>query len=218
MPAKEWVLELVDGRHTVVLDQNSWSGTLTVCVDGAVFHRSRHWRWRGFVYPFHLGEHACAVLGRGRGGSADLVVDGCSLRTGLHPALKPPHEPLPAPDPGGRGTEIAPPFVPVPTAPRPARRRRRAVPGMVGCGACGAPNPRRRPTCYACGELLLPPAPAVEKPGAAPLPLAGLPGRALVEFLPVEKRGRLELRRWDATPEAILYALLILAVLWRLFN
>jgi hypothetical protein len=180
-----------------------------VAVDGRVVHRSRRWRRGGLVCSFRIGGHACAVLcRRGRGAErADLVVDGRSLRTGLHPALKPPREGVPAADPGGFGTELAPPFVPL-AGPR-GRSRGRLGPlpaGMVRCAACGAPNRRPRPGCYACGAPL---------PPAADAALAGgpsrpdLPSRFIAALFPV---------RWqsldaDSGPELLIFLILLVEAL-----
>jgi hypothetical protein len=110
MPSISWTLALDDGARRIELRHNPWLGRKTILVDGAPLAAVRG-GWNGSVHPFHVGAHACAVLIRDRGlrYQYDLVVDGRSVRTGQHPAFRPPGELAPSARPEGRGDELAAP-------------------------------------------------------------------------------------------------------------
>src|SRR3954454_7038929 len=107
MPHLYWTLALDDGTHAIELRHNPWLGRKCILVDGVPVPGVRG-GWNRSVHPFRLGDHACAILIRDRGlrFRYDLVLDGRSLRTGQHPALRPPQELSPAARPEGRGDEI----------------------------------------------------------------------------------------------------------------
>src|SRR5436305_9630351 len=101
MAKNSWYVVVKDGAHTVVAEHTFFTGRIKISVDGQVVlkenlysvrFRERTNAFRGTQHHFNLGGHDAALYIKSPNGLRyvyDLLLDGCSVTTGVEIATQP---------------------------------------------------------------------------------------------------------------------------------